>query len=377
MNTVNLLTRNSHTSEQILHHPVLERDPGELIVLNSLEKKATSKQLSVSKTFLSASLSKINFLRSNDAKQVAQITGDSLDICESFFLHQKIQAFCQKYFQIILKLSDPLKKVVGVKQIIEIARVPSHFLDVFKSGLDFVRGGKEKKFEASLNIINRVREVGTTISTFVLGLRELGMVASDKLLWMQPFAVVMSFLSLASITSNLKTCMKMRRLLQEMDFAVSRSTKVGVDLSSYRSVMNLFEQEQKKDPDFFQNTFNADAEKLAEAFFSLEVEMKEKLSSEDVDIRKEGVKAIEETLKILRGRIHKNIVSSAISTTVSAINLIGTIVLLACPAFPAGWAIMGVGSLLDFSSWTYHKVVEYKFASHIGLKRTKLEWLTC
>lgn len=265
---------------------------------------------------------------------------------------------------------DAIRNIVTIKQLVEVVLAPLYILTIIKTCMIFRRLPEGKKVDAALNITSNVKDIGENAGAFVGALDKINKIPTTKIAWLGPFAVVMAGLSLASITNNIRTCMRTRELLREIRFA-ENSGKVDGQLTqaSYRNVLDLFERKDKADKEFISDYFNVKESKFADALVNIESSVR---SAAD-----EGVEKIKKTLNALKSRLRREIAGTAAAATASVLSMIGICLLFASPAAPAGWVVLGTSSVIDLSRWIHHKFVEYKFAKAIDLQRTKVEWILC
>lgn len=325
----------------------------------------------------------------NTPSFVNKMIGRSSVVQHSFGHLNSSSSIKPEFFDTIKKIAEtildglnfviqPIKKVIVLKQLVEVVTVPITIFDIVKTSLSIPKASKEKKIDAGLSICNNIKGVGESGAAFVVALEELSAIPAITAAWATPFAIVMSVLSFASIISNIRTCRKVNRVMQELNLAEESGKIHGkVTLESYRAMLEVIRKRQAEDEDFIPDIFNVDQEKLADALVQKEEKIRCKLFSEDPKDIEEGQKSLEIAVKSLKGRVKQNSISSVIGVTSSIVNIIGTTFLLALPALPIGWAILGLGALTDGARWIHHKVVEYNFIKTMEMKRTTWEWITC
>lgn len=273
---------------------------------------------------------------------------------------------------------EPIKRGLSFKQLGEIALVPFHVVSIAKICIGFPRYNKEKKIDAGLNICSGLREIADSTATFIVKLEDIHAIPTSPVAWTTPFAIVMSVLSIVSVVVNVRTCMKVKRLMKEFNLAETSGKVDGkITKASYQAMLKVIKSKQNEDEDFISDVFNTTKEKLACALVRLESSFTEKLQSKDLQVVEEGQKILEKSVKSLKGRVKHNLTSSILNIISSTVNIIGTAIFLAFPVSPLGWAIIAVSALIDAGRWINHKVVEYQFAKVVELKRTKWEWVTC
>jgi hypothetical protein len=250
---------------------------------------------------------------------------------------------------------------------------PFKIVAIAKKVSTFRQNNREKKIDAGLQICDLIRQIGEGVVTVIVSLERLKKIAYTSKIWARPLAPVLSIFSIAVIANNVRTCMRMRRLLKEIDEAMEKEPT----LDGYQKIMKLINQKQKADKDFASDTFNLNIEQLQQALLKTETIICSKFRSQSLGEKEEGKELLQKALIGLRGRVKKNITASMFSVVSSIVSIVGTIVLLLSPLSPVGWVVVGGAIAIDSSSWIHHKVKEYQFAKSVALKRTKLQWITC
>lgn len=273
---------------------------------------------------------------------------------------------------------EPMKKIAIFNHMAQIVYVPLVAMTLVKNCIHLPTQEREKKIDTGLNICSNLREISESIATFLVALERIELMPASILSWGVPFTAVMSVLSLASIASKFRTCLKVRRFMQSFKQAEELGKVEGkLSYLSYTAILNLIESEQMKDNNFISEMFNTSEDNLADLLINTQLKAEDKLASTDPKDLKEAQEIVERVVKGLKNRVKQNIVSSVLAITSSVVNIIGTVLLLSLPILPVGWAVFAVGTMIDGGRFICHKVGEYRFAKAIELKRTKWEWITC
>lgn len=263
-------------------------------------------------------------------------------------------------FHFLNRCLSPAKNIIALKELLDLAFAPLKLINLVDNCFTIRQSNIEEKIDLSLEIVSDFKEVAESGGTVVAALEDLKAIPITSARWATPFAAILSVFSIASIVSNVRTCLKTRKLMREIEAA-----------GSYRSVLNLLEGKHAEDHEFFSKVFHANDNNFADALVNIE------LLAASLDDKKQAEQLLGKALKTLKGRVRQNIVHSALSIVASTIAIIGTAVLLATPLSPVGWLILGGGAFIDLARMTTHKICEYKFARSINLKRSKWEWATC
>lgn len=288
--------------------------------------------------------------------------------CDLDKVQPAIEAVSTDAFQSFSSFLELLKKGVIIKQVIVIFTAPLHLINLIRNAISMPNAPTEKKIDTSLDIVDSTRCLGESSGTLVTALSDYRVIPTSAVSWAGPFAIFLSILSLASITKNYRNCRKTTKLSEAIEQADLKHRDNGtITLQSYQAALKIFEQKQKEDADFIKDTFNVDEDKFAEALMSRENLAKKKLASTDANEKAEGTKILEDSLKLLKGRIRKNFFSSALSMVASTINLIGTAILLVFPINPIGWVLVGLGGLIDLSRIVHNYFMQRRFNKALGI----------
>ena len=256
--------------------------------------------------------------------------------------------------------------------------VPSSLIDISTNCKSLLCDPPKKKINATLDLITGLKEIGEGIAAFAEYLIGLKAISESSSAWAGPFGLVMTALSIASIARKAMIWKETDHLLKEFDAAVSSTgLKKMPTTASLHAILKLIENKQEEDSNFVSDVFNVKPESFAEAMVDRERLIDEKLASDKPEEQESGRKLLAKTIKSLRGRVQKNIISSAVSIVASVVNMIGSIVIFCCPIIPLGWGLVGASAVIDIGRLVYHKATEYLFAQAIGLKRSTFEWITC
>jgi len=299
-------------------------------------------------------------------------------------MDEKIVAFVQFIIDNFNNGVEAVKKLAQMKPVIfmkgfsALVMTPFTVAAIVKTCRVFAQYTREKKIDAALTLCEQFRRIGENAATLVVSLERIKAIRVSPIAWAKPFAGVLAALSIASIVSNVRTYMKVKRLMREWGQVEESGKEQGkMTLDGYRSILDLIKQKQKEDSDFISETFNVSEEQLQRALSSVERQAEGQLSSHDAEETAQATELLEKTAQMLKGRIKQNLVSSILVMVSSVVNLIGTTLLLVCPVLPIGWIAVGATVLLDGGNWIRHKVVDYQFAKAMDVKRTKWEWATC
>lgn len=291
---------------------------------------------------------------------------------------ESINSFVKNIFDVLKHVIDPIQKIIVVKNLLQIVNLPVILKDIIKKSILFNEMSRTKKTDASLNFCNQIREIGEAVGTFVVTLEKIKAISEITEKWAVPFSATISALSICSIISKIRTCLKVMRFRDRLASIVEHNKVDGkVTLAGYQGMLYHIEKKQRKDEDFLGEMFNNSEEKLSEALVSTEIDIQEKLSFGNASAVKEGQIKLENSIAGLKGRLNQNLVSSALTITTATTNIIGTILLLTLPLLPLGWAFLGLGVVCDIGRIVHHKIGEYQFSEAIGLKRNYWELLTC
>lgn len=300
-----------------------------------------------------------------------------------FSIDERVVAFVQSIVdgfnsgvETIKKLSQ-LKQVIFLKGTFALAMTPFTLAAMIQTCRVFSGYSTEKKIDAGLTICDHLRHMGENAATVVVSLEGLRVIRRTPVAWAQPFAVVLSVLSIASIINNIRTYRKVKNIMREM-LQIEENSKVEgkMTLAAYKSMIEVIEKKRQEDSDFVSEMFCVKEGQLELACASMERKIESQLSSENLEEVSQGQELLEKTVAHLKGRVKQHLVSSVLSTTSSVINMIGTMILLFCPIAPIGWITVGAAVLIDSSNWVRHKVVDYLFVKAMDIKRSKLEWVT-
>lgn len=297
------------------------------------------------------------------------------EMFSTFSIHAPSYTKCAS---VVNSFLHPLKEFATAIQGISVGCLPLNVLEVGMSCKSLVTDPPNKKLNASLDIISGIKEIGegiTGLMEFLVGVKAVSEAAAA---WSGPFGLVMSALSIVSIAKRAKIIKETNDLLNEFDAIVEETSHEGkINAASYTAVMKLLENKQNEDSDFLTDVFNVKEAVFAHALLDRKKTIDERLASPDQNEQEKGDHLAAQMVKSLRGRIQKNITSSAVSIVASIVNMIGSILIFLCPVLPVGWALVGASSIIDGGKLVHHKISEYLFAQEIGFTRTRLEWLVC
>lgn len=293
-----------------------------------------------------------------------------------FKVDEKIVAFFQSMIDNLNGAVESIKKLASKKYVIffkglsAAVMTPFSIVAIVQTCWTFANYSREKKIDAGLSLCEHFRRIGENAATLVVSLEGMKVIRKSPVAWTKPFAGVLSILSLASIAGNIRTCVKVKRLMREWKQVEESGRQEGkMTLSGYRALLDFIKAKQAQDGDFISEMFNISEDHLNAALSSVEKKAEQEME--------QAGELLEKTTRLLKGRIKQNLVSSTVTTISSVINLLGTTLLLLCPALPIGWAIVGITTAMDGSNWLRHKAVDCRFAKAMNVQRTKWEWITC
>lgn len=264
-----------------------------------------------------------------------------------------------------------LKELAHAVNGVSLGMIPANLLELASNCRRFVASAVSKKIDAFLDIMNNIKEIGdgiAALSEYLVGLRA---VSESALSWAGPFGLAISILSVASIARSAKIAKEQRDLLSEFD-AVQVEHSIAGEASSaaLRGLVQLIERKQHEDSDFIPEIFNVHQAAFVELLAAREKRINFLLSADDAQKQQEARTLLVKTISSLRGRIQKNIASSAMSIVSSVISIASAILIFCCPLLPAGWILVSVSAAIDTARFLLRKVTDYTFAQEIGLQRT-------
>lgn len=281
-------------------------------------------------------------------------------------------------FEDINRAIEPLQKFIVFKHLLQIVYAPVKVFEIFRNFGSFSRKDHQKNIDTGLDTCNKVRELGESISTFIVALETVKAIPAVLVAATVPFTAVLTVLSLSSIIIKIRLCIRTHRFFKEIEKAGEEGKVNGkVTLASYENILKLIEKKNAEDRSFVGEMFNTTDDKLADLLVRIQLSVKDKLSWGNVEEVRKGQKQLENTISSLKGRVRQNIIEASVSIVASVVNIIGTSLLLALPLLPFGWGFLALGVIADTGRFIYHKIGEYQFAQDVGLKRSKWEWLTC
>lgn len=298
---------------------------------------------------------------------------------ENLTSHQTIKKIAVRAFDHFRFGCNAAKNIFFVNHFAQMVFLPVKGVEFVQNCASFPKIDRQKQIDAVLKICNNFREIIESAGSFAVVLERVKAIPSRLLEPLAtPFVITLSALSIFSVASNVRTCMKVKRLMHELNQAEEKGKIDGkLTHASYKAMLNVLENEQFKDENFISNIFNTTQDQLKEVFAEIDLKISKKLSSNNSEEIHEGQKILENSVKSLKGRVKQNIFSSAFAITSSVVNIFGTAMLLALPIAPLGWVVLGVKMVIDLGRLIHHKIVEYQFAKDVDLKRTKWEWMTC
>jgi hypothetical protein len=289
-----------------------------------------------------------------------------------------ISEAAQSFFDSLNTIIEPIQQVVFFKNLMQVIKLPFSTFSIVNLLLSMPTKNLEKKIDAGLDVGDKLREIGESAGTFAIALETFKIVPISTLEWTMPYTIAMSILSIPSVIIKFRTCLKAMRVIKSFDNIIENGKVKGrMTSNSYQTVVNLIEEKQSLDDQFIHEMFNETQEKLGNALVDLKLKADKKIASNRPKEIEEGQKLIESGLTALKGRVKQTFIATSIAMTASLVNIVGTAILLAIPIQPLGWALLGIGAVVNIGQFIYHKVGEYQFASALDIKRTKWEWLTC
>jgi hypothetical protein len=275
-------------------------------------------------------------------------------------------------------LSDNLSQAVNVvrlTKLFDIILVPFTLSSLATHIHHFVHGSRGR-IDSALNISSEVGSLGSTLTSFAMGLANLGVLSAKVLQWINPIYIVSSILSAATVPLNLRTISKMSHIRDEFDqIAHLRKDSNETNLEDFQAALKLIKGKHAQDEDFISNVFSCSEDKLMESLASIEQQASKKLLSSNLEENIQGRRLLNKALNDIRKRFHHIKVTSALAATVAIINCIGAVALLFTPAAPAVYAVIAIGVVINLSSYIDQKVQEYRFTHALGMQKKWYEWI--
>lgn len=255
----------------------------------------------------------------------------------------------EKIFEGYELIVKPIQKLMVFQNIIRVINIPKAIIEIVKNRSVLKEKNKEKQIDEGLEICNNVRIIGETSAAFMVALSTYEFISWSFEALAKPFTAVISFLSIASIITQYRTCVKVHKFMQ----ALNKSNEC-------KEIAELIKQQQAEDPSFISNTFHITEKKF-----------------EDVVSKIDNPKIDQKVAKGLKQRVKKEFISAIVGLVAATVSLIGTVILLALTSTVIGWIVLGASTGVDIEQFIYHKVIEYQFAKALNLKRSLWEWVTC
>jgi hypothetical protein len=255
-----------------------------------------------------------------------------------------------KIFDAYESFVQPIQKALVAQNIVKIVNVPLALTEIVKNRHFMSENDQDKRIDKGLEICNNVQNITGTTGAFVFALDTFEIISFPVEACAKPFTALISFLSVTSLLTQYRTCMKVWKFMLELN--ESKDINEMIDF--------LTRQHQAKDEKFITDTFNTTEEKLMASLSKIQ-----------------GKEKMEEAIKGLKDRVKNRFISSTVSLAAAVISLIGTVILLGVTSAALGWVMLGVGIAVDIEQFLFRKFTEYQFSQAVDLKRTTWEWITC
>lgn len=287
--------------------------------------------------------------------------------CDTTKAQPFLDLFSGDAYQSFSSFWDFSAKLVVLRQSIVIAAAPFHLVNIVKNALGLKSANKEKRIDKALDIADSARCIGEGSGVLLANLSKVGVVSS-KFSWTGPLGVALTVLSVPSIIKHYRTIRRGFALSKDFEQA-EKSGRVNGTLTqkSLEGILSILKEIHKKDEDFVSAMFDVDEDKLTKALDARQQKIGDMLASSDPCHKNKGKELLETTVNTLKGRVRKSIFSSILGILASTINLIGTAILLACPVCPLGWALVGLGGLIDTARMINNYVVGRRFKGELGI----------
>lgn len=315
----------------------------------------------------------------NSLQKISPVIHSTIIVDEKpSFISKAIEAIKALWELSVVCVIKPIENILLLQNIIKIINVPYSVNEVVQNRKFFEEQDQEKRIDKGLKFCNDVREVGEITGGFFVALETIKAISIPVAIFGNSFNTVISFLSISSIITQYRTCMKVWLFMNALKATKEPTDDGKTTLRSYERMLDLVEQYQTKDPSFISEVFNVDEEKLKNTLSRIKIVANEKMSSCHPNEAKKAQNLIEKAANGLKDRVQNHFISSAVALVASVVSLIGTVILLAMTSAAIGWTALGVlGIMIDLELFFFHKITDYQFADAVDLKRSKWEWVTC
>lgn len=268
-------------------------------------------------------------------------------------------------------------KILRLTKLFDVALVPFTLSSMATHIHHFIHGNRRSRVDSALHIFSETGSLGSSITSFAMGLVHVGVLSGKALSWINPVYIASSVLSVVAVPIYLRSIVKMRRLEHEFDKITHLSpASHEANLDDFHTALKFIKDKNAHDENFISNVFSCSEEKLINSLMLIEKRATEKLSSSDSEEHIQGRRLLNKALCDIRKRFHHVKVNSALSATAAVVSCIGAVALLFSPAAPVAYGCIAMGVGLNIGNFVYQKVKEYRFTHDVGMRKKWHEWIS-
>ena len=221
----------------------------------------------------------------------------------AFSIGNAIKEGCCTLSRFVGKSQNLWKNVGVIAGLATVILAPVYLYKAIKTCRLIGRKPAENKMDSALHVVTNLQKTAETTGYFVMALNRIRTVVVRTFTWFTPFSIAMSVFSIPAIVTNVRSFIRTRNLIREMEAVEKNGVASGnTPLQTYRALLLHLEQKQAVNDDFISETFNVDKVKFADALVAIESDLA------NSDKKADGEKILNETLYLLKGRLKaKNI----------------------------------------------------------------------
>lgn len=241
-----------------------------------------------------------------------------------------------------------IKALAGLKIVLTVS-------DLGAQIAEFPKDTTPDKIEGVANIIERAGTAADATTTFVFFLEAIEAVGKVGR-WTRGVEVFYIFTESVSIALSIKKLVETHGLSNKLELVVKKDdSEEQFTLEDYRKGMKLILDKRQTSKNFIKEGLHSDEPMIAHRLMTIEANAEKKLKSYDKAQVAEGRRTLKTTMESIKARINSKKWSHRLDILISAVTIIGCVILFCSPISPIGWALLAVATIVCLTNTYYHK----------------------
>jgi len=255
----------------------------------------------------------------------------------------------------------------GGMRLLSFGNIPFAIHNTAKSACNFSKISPNERVDTALQITSHVGSIGDAIGSASQGLASVGAVAVQAVSWASPLAIVSTIIQLAGTVLSVKNYVEIDSFSKELRH------QSGLDkdpqeytLEDFRRGLDLIEKKRNEKTSFISTAFGTNEDKLADRLVAIELEARKALNSGNAEESAKARQNLQETMEHLSKRVTTKKWSISLTILAAAVSTAGFGASFS-PAPPAGYALLGIGSLIGLGTYVFNRIKTRHFEASLGI----------